>query len=473
MIRRSIAFNTLVSSGARVVGSALAFISFAFIARALGKGGFGEYSIAMAFGYTASALADLGLYAVLIREISKTGVDEKRITSHIFFLRVLILVTVSLFTFVVAWFLPNYSQMVKLAIGLGIIAFSFSSLSQLLIAIFQKYFSLEKVAIAEVVGRSAQLLFVYIAFVSGLGLYYFLGAAIVGAFFIFFVEYVFSRKLIPFGLEFDTRYTKELFITAFPIGVALVFTLIYFRVDTILLSLMKPAEAVGVYNVAYKVLEFAIFFPAVFAGIVMPLLSKYAVSQKEKFKDTFQKAFDVIVIFATPILFGGFILAPHIVRLAGGEEFSASAVPLRWLLFAVWFIFLGNLLGRAIIALDEQKKAAWIYFGGMIFNIIANLIVIPRYSYNGAAATTVFTELVITGLLFFLIVRKTSYFPRVGILFKSFILSSFMAVFVYLFRSQPILFILPSAILLYLGSIYIFNIIDKENLKFLFRGQGD
>ena len=82
--------------------------------------------------------------------------------------------------------------------------------------------------------------------------------------------------------------------------------------DTILLSLLASQEDVGIYNIAYKVLEFAIFFPAVFAGIVMPLLSKYAFTDREKFKDVFQKSFDILVMCATPFVAAGFILAPPI-----------------------------------------------------------------------------------------------------------------------------------------------------------------
>jgi len=471
MQRQSIAFNTLISSGARIIGSALAFISFAFIARSLGKEGFGDYSTAMAFGYTASALADLGLYAVLIRDISRGSADERRIVSHVFFLRVAILLAFSVLIFILGLVLPGYSSTLRLAIGFGIIAFAFSSLSQLLIAIFQKYFDLGKVALAEVVGRGAQLAVVYIAYTLHSGLFLFLTAAIVGAFFIFAVELVFARRLIPFGFAFDTRFSKELFITALPIGISLMFTLIYFRVDTILLSLLASQEDVGVYNVAYKVLEFLIFFPAVFAGIVMPLLSRYAATDLGRFKDVFQKSFDVIVVFATPIVAAGFILAPRIVTLAGGEDFQDAATPLRWLFVAVWFIFLGNLLGRAIIALEEQKKAAWIYGGGMIFNVAANLIVIPRYTYNGAAASTVATELVITGLLLFLITRKTGFTPRMHSLLGSFFLSALMIIPVYLLRFQPILFVLPFAAMLYVGLALVFKLFDREKITFLFRGQ--
>lgn len=471
MLQRSIAFNTFISSGARVIGSALAFISFAFIARALGKEGFGNYSTAMAFGYTASALADLGLYAVLIREISKEGTDERKFVSHVFFLRLIVLLVLSGATFALGWAIPSYSSLLRLAIGFGIAAFAFSSLSQLLIAIFQKYFDLGKVALAEVVGRGAQLGFVYLAFKLNLGLFYFLTAAIIGSFFIFAVEFFFARKLVPFGLAFEPRFSRELFITALPIGLSLTFTLIYFRVDTILLSLLASQEDVGTYTIAYKVLEFIIFFPAVFAGIVMPLLSKYAFSDRGKFNDVFQKSFDVLVLSATPLVAAGFILAPRIVVLAGGEGFRDAAAPLRWLFIAIWFIFLGNLFGRAVIALEEQKKAVWIYFCGMVLNVVVNLLVIPRYTYMGAAVTTVLTEFFISGALFIFIIRKTKFFPRLRAGFASFSLLFLMVGFVYMLRSQPLFLVVLLAVVMYVVLLFLFKIIDRGKIVFLFQRQ--
>ncbi|GAH90926.1 unnamed protein product, partial [marine sediment metagenome] len=48
------------------------------------------------------------------------------------------------------------------------------------------------------------------------------------------------------------------------------------------------------------------------------------------------------------------------------------------LIGAIMYIFSA---GNSIIALNKQKIAAWIYLGGMIFNIVTNLIFIPKYSY--------------------------------------------------------------------------------------------
>jgi O-antigen/teichoic acid export membrane protein len=72
---RKIAYNTVVSTGARLIGVALSLISIGLIARYLGNDGFGTYSLVFAFLYIFDSLADLGLYSLLVREISKSDVD--------------------------------------------------------------------------------------------------------------------------------------------------------------------------------------------------------------------------------------------------------------------------------------------------------------------------------------------------------------------------------------------------------------
>jgi O-antigen/teichoic acid export membrane protein len=48
-IVRKIAYNTVISTGARLLGVALSLISIGLIARYLGQSGFGSYSLVLAF----------------------------------------------------------------------------------------------------------------------------------------------------------------------------------------------------------------------------------------------------------------------------------------------------------------------------------------------------------------------------------------------------------------------------------------
>ena len=88
---RKIAYNIIIATGARAFGVALSLISLGFIVRYLGKEGFGSYSLVLAFLYTFNILADLGLYSLMTREISRPGANEKKIASNIFTLRIIAL----------------------------------------------------------------------------------------------------------------------------------------------------------------------------------------------------------------------------------------------------------------------------------------------------------------------------------------------------------------------------------------------
>jgi len=471
---RKIAYNIVISAGARVVGVALSLVGIGFIARYLGQEGFGKYSLILAFLYTFNILADLGLYSLMVREISRPGADEKKIASNIFTIRIIALLIFLGGGIIAIWFFP-YTSQVKMGVVIASIAFFFLSASQILMGIFQKYLRVDKPSLAELIGRLIQLGLVILFIFLDLGLFAIFGALIVSSFLIFVLNFIFARKYIPLTLAFDFVFWKKLIKTALPIAVSIVLTLVYFKFDSIFLSLgfinrssVYPVADVGIYNIAYKILEGLIFFPAMFVGLIMPLLSKFAFSKPEKFKKIFQKTLDVLIIFIVPLIIGLLILSLPIVILIGGKDFTASAQVLQILVFAIGLIFLGSLFGNSIIALNKQKIAAWIYFGGMIFNIVTNLIFIPKYSYLGAAMTTVFTELLVIILMVWLIYKSIHYFPSFKIL-KPLLAGAIMGIFIYFFQSWNIFLLICLAILIYGIILYLIKGITKREILMLIK----
>ena len=113
-----------------------------------------------------------------------------------------------------------------------------------------------------------------------------------------------------------------------------------------------------------------------------------------------------------PVVIGLFLFSGPIVRILGGEDFLSSALPLRILSFVVGLVFLNNLSGKALIALDLQKAGMKIYIFGAILNILLNLLVIPRYSYIGASVTTLITEVLVTIMMFAVLYQKTDLFTK-------------------------------------------------------------
>lgn len=400
--------NAGIASIGRIIANLIGVFVVGILTRTLGPDGFGDYNAIFAYLFLFNVLADMGLYTILVREISRPGAQEADIAGKLFTLRFCLILTSVLLAVVIVWLLP-YSSVVQKGVMIGALSIVFSSLVQVLMGVFQKHLRLGLVAIADIATRVVQfggIIFLVSYGYSGV-LPFVVVAVIAGAVQIWLVAW-FARRLVPFTFSIDFDYWKRIMANAFPIAVSLLFVLLYFKIDTVMLSLMKTPYEVGVYSVGYKVLEIVIFFPAMYIGLVMPLLSKTAAS-RERFKKLFWRTFWVLVAGAIPTVAGLMLFAGTITNLLGGAGYEGAVDVLRILSLAVGIIFFGNLGGNAIIALDLQRKGMWIYGVGALFNIITNLLFIPRYGYLAAAWTTVATELIVTVWMFALIARSRAY----------------------------------------------------------------
>lgn len=404
-LTQKISYNFLVSSLARVIGLAFALVSLGFITRALGSDGYGQYALVLAFLGFFQILADFGLQTLMVREISKPQADERSIVSHFFSLRLFLSIFFLALAPLLVLLFP-YGQEVKKGVVFAFAGYLFFSQTQILQGIFQKYLRTDRWAVAEIAGRIAQLGLFYFGFRQGLGLFWFLGVFVISSFIIFIFSLIFSRAYVSFSFRVDFNYWKGILKQAAPIAAALIFTFVYFKIDTLMLGMLKTEKDVGIYNLAYKVLEGLIAFPVLFVGLMVPLLSSSLIESCGRFKRIFQSALYILITGAVAGFIVGWLAAPLIIKILGGGEFSDAVLPLRLLLFACSFIFIGTLVGQTTIILGKQKKAAWAYGLGALFNILANLIFIPKYSYVGAAGTTVATEFLVTAALLLIILAE-------------------------------------------------------------------
>lgn len=470
---RKIAFNFIASSIGRVIGLFFSLASIGLTARALSTDGYGGFSTISAFLFLFMGLADLGLYSLMLREISRPGADEKYIVSNFFSLRLISIVLFLGLAFVAVLFFP-YSKEIKIGIIFTSASVVFMSLSQLLMPIFQKTLSTGKTALSEVIGRFSQFLMTLAFFKLGYGLFWFLFAMIFSSAITFLLNLFYSRKYNKFSLGTDFKYIKRIFKLTVPIALSIAFTMIYYRGNTILLSIIQSQRDVGLFNLGYKVLENLTFFPAVLVGLIMPFLCHNATGNIGEFKRVMQESFNLLCIGSIPLAVGGFFFSDFIVEVLGGKDFSAAATPLRVLFFSAIFIFFGNLAGNSLIALNAQKKLAWIYFFGAVFSIFANIFLISRYSYNGAALGSLLVEALVTVLMFVFIFKKIGWIPPFGTLLKS-ILSSGVMCFPLLFfkpeglASNMIMFVV--CFVVYFSTLFLIKGIRREDVFALIKAK--
>ncbi len=462
-IARKIAYNVIFNVITKILSTILALVGIGFITRYLGKDGFGDYSTVLAFFAFFGSAADLGLYSITAREISRPEANEKKIVSNALALRLSSSVLVFAITPIFIYFLP-YSRDVKIGIIIAAASFVFSTTYMVLNGVFQKNLAMDKVASAEVIGKVLQLFIIILAVKMNLGFIAIVFSVLASMILNFIIIVFLARKYVSLSLEFDFAYWKKFLIESAPLGFSSLIIFIYFKIDTILLSILKTNTEVGLYNAAYKVLENVTFFPAMIIGLIFPLLARHIFSDKEEFARIANETLKIFAILIVPLVVGTLFLADGVIHLIGGDTFAASANILRILIFALVFIFFGSLFNSVLIAGNHQKKLIIPLILCALFNIVSNIIFIPIYSYNAAATTSVFTEFFVTMAGFMLVSKYIHFRPRIENLSRILFSGLIMGLFLYLFKAENFFFLALGSSGIYIAFLWFTKTITAKDI---------
>lgn len=398
-LTQRVAYNALFSTAARVVEIVIGLLTIRLTSDYLGLALFGDYSTVMAFVSVFAIVGEFGLFSIVVREISLRPQEESRILSGAFTLRLVLGGAVLGSAYFFSYLFP-YSTEVRNGIFILSVGYWISNLIQVLIGLFQKHLAMDKVAWAELWGRIAQLLAIAACVYFDWGFYAILGVWAFSSLFNLLLVWHYAGKFTRLGLNFDWILWKELLFKSSALVVSAILVYLYFKLDTVILSVFRSSEEVGIYGLAYKVLENLLFFPAMLVGLTMPMMSKFAGENREKFMAVAERTLHFLLLLIVPMVLGLIATAAKIIALLSKHaEFAPAEEPLRVLALALGIIFLGALFSNMIIALGQQKKLARIYAVGAIFNLTLNWLLIPRFSYMAAAWTTVLTEILVTVLM--------------------------------------------------------------------------
>jgi O-antigen/teichoic acid export membrane protein len=434
-LAKKIAHNTLIQIIGKIISTVLGLFSLALITRYLGREGFGEYTTIITFLTIFAVMADFGLTLVTVQMISgvKDAIKENKILNNLFSFRLVSIIGLLALAPIVLIFMP-YSNIVKGGVMITIIYFIFPALSQVVIGLLQKKLSMDRAALAEVLSRIVLIIAILSVWRYDFGLKGILVATILSGASSFIFHYIFAIKFTTIKLEWDSLLWREIFNRSWPLAITIILNLIYLRTDIIFLSLFKSAGEVGLYGAAYKVVDVLTTLPFMFAGLILPILTAAWLENKiSYFKHVLQKSFDIMAIIAIPLIIGGQFLAEPVMAVVAGQEFNKSGIILQLLIIAVAAIFLGTMFSHAVIALDKQKKLIGFYAFTSISSLAAYFILIPRFSYFGAAAVTIYSELLIAIFSAYCVFKYSHFRPNFKVILKSILAGSLMGLFLYLY----------------------------------------
>lgn len=394
-LTRKIAGNTILRVAARLIGNVFGVIVVALLTRYLGQEGFGNYTTILAYLFFFGALADLGLYMLTINEINKIDLDRSRFYSAVYSLRLYSGVVLLLLAVGLVWVFP-YPSIVKQGVMIVALSIFFGLLDQIQVAVYQAELNVVRVAVGELLGKVVLIAGVFIGIWLQVGLLTILWVLVLAQGLQWFISLTGLFKRIKFRLNLDRKYWRQIIRRTWPIALSQLFVLIYFKMDTIFISLLRPPATaqieVGIYGAPYKILEVLIALIPIFMGLVSPVLSRvWSAGLKEKFRDMYQKIFDAFSIIVWPLVVGGVVLARPLMDLIA-PGFESSDKILQILMVAIGVIFFAHLPTYIIVTLGQQRSMLKAYALAAALATVLYVVFIPIYSIWAAAWITVLVE---------------------------------------------------------------------------------
>lgn len=400
-LAKRITKNFLWLSIGEAIANGLAFLSTVYLSRTLTETGFGKIAFAQAVATYLLLIVHAGLPTFGIREIAKFKDRVKEFYFNIAALRLLLAMLIFISFALVVWQMHLAKEMKILLTSFALLVFSQAIFSDFA---FQ---GAEKMEIAAI-GRSLiQLLFLISIFLfikssddlTTVPMLKFGSELIAGItlLVIFFIQFGgWSGKNVKFSNW--RAYLKE----AWVIAASLILINVYYTFDTLLLGLLNQAAVVGWYNAAYKVI---MLFVGI-AGLLQLAFAPFFASEKDN-QPLFKKGmagFSMALLFLSALICGALFLGSQdLVMFLYGKSYSPSISILRLMSIALLFIYMDTVFLSPLLFTGFQKYYLISVLIGAISNIVLNLILIPIWSYKGAALASICSNFIIalSGAVFF------------------------------------------------------------------------
>ncbi len=397
--------NTLWLLLQRVGGRVLTLLLMIYLARALGTFGFGKLVFAISFTSLFLILSDLGITTLTVREVAR---DKERGPEYIgnivtlkFFLSVFAFLAISISVSFMK--VPFDTRFVIYLIGACII---FENMGGFFGGIFQAYEEMKYITICEIIEKCFMISVAFVLLRLGyglisIGLVYLLS----GILYCFLnMGFVYQKFLRP-RYHIDWQFWGKSLKIALPLAIVALISMVYYHIDIVMLGKMKGEEVAGWYGVSYHLFFALATIPGAFLSAIFPVLSRFFMESGEMLKKAYQKSFKVLVGVGIPASVGSFLLSEKIILFLFGPQYQHSIAPLKILSFLIVFSYLNGLAGYFLTSINRQVLTAKIMAVTTGINVLLNFILIPRYSYIGAAYATVVSEILFFAL-FFLTNRK-------------------------------------------------------------------
>ncbi|OMC29667.1 hypothetical protein A5740_17290 [Mycobacterium sp. GA-1841] len=393
----------------RVVVAGLGWTGTVIVARSLSAEDWGQFTFVFALLGMMSIVTDLGVGRVVLAKLIDPDPLEIARTASAFIALRTALGLIGYLLAVGYVVVLGYPGDVITATAVGGLVVVLATPSHALTVLFQSRHRLTLVAVAESFGQLVQLVLTILAALYAPVLLIFVLPAVVNE------AVKLSAKLLALrrrslGLRPARRIEFSRWLPmlreAVPLALGFALTIAMQKIDVLMLSLLDTFDAVGLYSIGYKFSDMMDTVAVAAAGPVSTLLVAAWPGQPELFRERTRTAAMMFGLAGAVAVAAFWPSAEQVIGLLYGQRFTPGAWAAQLLVLGAALMALITLGVFLLAAAGRQRHYPVVAVSGLAFNVAANLVLIPRMSYNGAALATVLT-FAITGVLMWVLIART------------------------------------------------------------------
>jgi len=370
------------------------------IARGLSSEGWGAYSFVFGLLGIVGMITDLQVGRIVLRGVldadDRAGGVVGSYISFRFFVGLASLVLAIAFVLV-----GGYEAQIVVGTMIAGVGVVIGSVVYGMLLWFQARLWLRPVAVASAIGAAVQLALV-LAVAAGpqSTLALFAGAWTVGQAAILLMQWwALRRRNLRFSLRIDLSDWWVWLKEAVPLAIGAGLATLYFKVDLVMLSKLDTLEAVGQYGIGYKFADIVSYVPVAVLTPVLTLMITAWPRDKATVRNHFRQVAVLFILGGVTLTVAFALVADPVVRLLYGERYAPSVDAARLLVAGAAIQFFSQLCFVTLVAVGRNRPYVLAGLTGLAINVALNLVLIPRYSFDGSASATVVTECVVLVVL--------------------------------------------------------------------------
>lgn len=401
--------------GGRIVHVILSFVIGLLTARYLGPNNYGLINYATAYSTFFTSFCTLGINSVIVKNFIDHPAEEGETIGTTLGLRFLSSVF-SLCTIVGIVRIVDGNEPVTLIVValycFGLVFNVFDTFNYW----FQSRLQSKFYAIATIVSYVTASAYRVVLLVQGKSVEWFAVANSVDYCIIALLLFIFYKLNHGPELSFSFKKAKELLSVSYSYILSGLMVAIYGATDKLMLKQMLDEASVGYYSLASSISTMWVFILSAIIDSLKPTIMRFHNENRQLYLKTNRKLY--AVIFYLSLLASMFIviIAPFFISIVYGEEYLPSVTPLRIVVWYVAFSYLGVARDIWIVCERKQKNLKYLYAGSAVLNIVLNYITIPILGVNGAALSTLITQ-ISTIFIFPLLIKD--FRPNVKLMFEA------------------------------------------------------